>query len=215
MIVHPILVESLRGAGAIGTEETVHWKSPLKADGFTEYRDNAALKLINAEHLTTRSLSEFWPHRGPVWDALGITSAGTRILVEAKAHISEAASPPSKATEKSLALIRQSLEEARRFYAPKATADWAGNLYQYANRLAIHFLLRTVNGLSTKLIFLDFINARDMNGPTDPLEWQGATRLVHALLGLPACLEKHEVGSNFLKSAFRRVSRLISISKIY
>jgi hypothetical protein len=188
-----ILIASLREAGAIDTEETVHWKSPLKADGFAEYRDTAALKLINADHLATRSLSEFWQRRGPVWDALGVSSTGTRILVEAKAHIPEAASPPSKATEKSLALIRQSLEEARRFYAPKATADWTGNLYQYANRLAIHYLLRTVNGLPTKLIFLDFINALDMNGPTDPLEWQGATRLIHALLGLPASLEKHGV----------------------
>jgi len=188
-----VLLHAFRKAGALGTEETIEWKSPLKSDNFTEYRDMSALRLLNAEILPKRPLNEFWPSRGPVWDALGITSTGSRILLEAKAHIPEAASPPSQASEKSLALIRHSLEEARRFYAPKATADWSGSLYQYANRLAIHYFLRELNGFPTTLIFLDFLNAREMNGPTDPLEWKEATRLIHALLGLPANLEKHSV----------------------
>ncbi|WP_448873073.1 hypothetical protein [Desulfobulbus propionicus] len=188
-----LLLHALRGVGALGSDETVAWKSPLKSDNFTEYRDNAAFRLLNAEMLPKKALSEFWPSRGPVWDALGVTSAETRILLEAKAHIPEAASPPSRASEKSLDLIRRSLEEARRFYAPKATADWSGSLYQYANRLAIHYFLRELNGFPAILIFLDFLNAREMKGPTNSLEWKGATRLIHALLGLPASLEKYGV----------------------
>ena len=127
-----------------------------------------------------------------------MSSAGTRILVEAKAHIPEAASPPSLASEASLVHIRQSLAEARKFYAPKAKADWSGNLYQYANRLAFQYLLNHLNALPCKLIFLDFLNANEMSGPESCLEWKGATRLIHALLGLPPDLSIHGVYHAYL-----------------
>lgn len=113
--------------------------------------------------------------------------------MEAKAHIPEAASPPSQASEGSLKLIRASLAEARRYYAPKAKADWSGNLYQYANRLAFQYLFSKLNGLDSRLVFLDFYNAADVTGPESEAEWRGATRLIHALLGLPADLTKHGV----------------------
>jgi hypothetical protein len=89
--------------------------------------------------------------------------------------------------------IRQSLDEARRHYAPKATADWSGALYQYANRLAFQYFLAHVNRLPTRLLFLDFYNATDVQGPESEAEWRGATRLIHALLGLPPDLRKHGV----------------------
>ena len=188
-----LLDAALRREGAIGPNECIDWKSPLKTDGFTEYRDAAALRLIDADPLPKRSLAAFWPRRGPVWDALGLSSTGIRILVEAKAHIAEAASPPSQASEHSLAHIRESLAEARKFYAPKAKADWSGNLYQYANRLAFQYLLNRLNGLPTRLIFVDFLHAKEMSGPESYLEWKGATRLIHALLGLPLDLSVHGV----------------------
>ena len=100
----------------------------------------------------------------------------------------EAASPPSKASESSLALIRRSLDNARAYYAPGATADWSGRFYQYANRLAFQYLLAELNGLPSRLVFLDFINATDVNGPTSEGEWHGARQLIHALLGLPSDL---------------------------
>jgi hypothetical protein len=93
---HSLLDNALRQTEAIGPLDTVEWKSPLKSDGFTEYRDTAALRLINADPLPKLTLAEFWPPRGPAWDALGVSSVGTRILVEAKAHIPEAASPPRR-----------------------------------------------------------------------------------------------------------------------
>ena len=38
-------------------------------------------------------------------------------------------------------------------------------------------------------MFLDFTNAVDMDGPTTEEEWRGATRLIHAILGLLATLD--------------------------
>lgn len=111
-----LLDETLRSAGAIATGDSVDWRSPLASHGFAEYRDAAALHCLGVKELPKRSLEKFWPPRGPVWDALGVSRQGRLVLVEAKAHIPEAASPPSKASPESLAHIRRSLEEARRFY---------------------------------------------------------------------------------------------------
>ena len=180
-----LLEQALRTAGAIEDGETLSWRSPVAATEFCEYRDGAALAALEIATLPRRSLAEFWPKRGPVWDGLAISSAGRRILVEAKAHIAEAASPPSQASDASLAHIRRSLEEARKYYAPRSSADWCGNLYQYANRLAFHYLLSVVNEVPCSLVFLDFCNAQDMQGPESPEQWKGATELIHALLGLP------------------------------
>src|SRR5436190_11293555 len=108
-----LLDEALCRAGAIDSDDSVDWKCPLEADGFAEYRDEKVLRCLGIDTLPKRSLRQFWPARGPVWDALGITKKKRLILVEAKAHIPEAASPPSKASAASLELIRSSLEEAR------------------------------------------------------------------------------------------------------
>jgi hypothetical protein len=188
-----LLDESLRRAGAINTDDSVDWKCPVEAQGFVEYRDEEVLRCLGIKALPKRTLAEFWPRRGPVWDALGTTKKGLLVLVEAKAHIPEAASPPSQATETSLKLIRKSLEEARAHYAPRAKADWSRNLYQYANRLAFQYLFSHVNKLPTRLVFLDFYNAPDVESPESEAEWKGATRLIHALLGLPADLTSHGV----------------------
>ncbi|GAB4468732.1 MAG: hypothetical protein OHK0029_41200 [Armatimonadaceae bacterium] len=82
----------------------------------------------------------------------------------------------------------RSLEEARRYYAPRAAADWSGSFYQYANRLAFQYFFAHLNGLPTRLVILDFNIASDVEGPESEAEWRGATRLIHALLGLPASL---------------------------
>jgi hypothetical protein len=145
-----------------------------------------------------KPLDQFWPARGPVWDALGITSDNCPVFVEAKAHIPEAASPASKASPGSLALINKSLGEARGFYAPKARAAWSGLFYQYANRLAHHYFLAKLNGLPSKLVFLYFVNADDMLGPMSAEEWHGASRLIHAVLGLPKDLHDRGVFDAFL-----------------
>jgi hypothetical protein len=188
-----LLDDALRLAGAIEADDSVSWKSPLASAKFKEYRDGEVLRFLDIKGLPKRSLSEFWPARGPVWDALGLSKKGCLVLVEAKAHIPEAASPPSKASKPSLALIQQSLDEARRHYAPRSKVDWSQTLYQYANRLAFQYFFAHVNGLPSRLVFLDFCNAADVKGPESEAEWQGATRLIHALLGLPADLTEHGI----------------------
>lgn len=128
-----------------------------------------------------------------MWDGTAITDTKKSISVEAKAHIPEAASPASCASPKSLKLIEASLEEARKFYAPNSSAKWSGIFYQYANRLAHHYFLEFQNNVPNILIFLNFLNATEVDGPASKLEWEGAIRLLHTVLGLPKSLEKHNV----------------------
>ncbi|MBL7177378.1 MAG: hypothetical protein ISS66_16265 [Desulfobacteraceae bacterium] len=47
----------------------LHWISPLENDKFAEYQDTAFLKACGLKNLSAE-LKAFWPHRGPVWDAL-------------------------------------------------------------------------------------------------------------------------------------------------
>lgn len=42
----------------------IEWCSPLRSDEFAEYRDNAFLDRLGIT-LGNRSLSSFWPERGP------------------------------------------------------------------------------------------------------------------------------------------------------
>lgn len=193
-----LLRTALRRAGVIGKHVTVEWKSPLDAQLGREYRDASALRQVDLVSSLKVPLTAFWPSRGPVWDALAVTSDGTRILVEAKAHIPEAASPGTAAAGESLTLIERSLQEARKYYAPRSKASWTGTFYQYANRLAFQYFLSHTNALPTRLVFLAFTNAADVDGPASEEEWHGATRLLHAALGLPADLARFGVHHAFL-----------------
>ena len=181
---------ALKKSGALRERETVVWSSPLAAEGYKEYRGKDALKKLELDNDNLDvPLSDFWPHRGAVWDGLGVTSQNRPLILEAKAHIPEAASPGTKASPASRPLIEKSLARTRKYLAPKAKADWTGTFYQYANRLAFQFYLKKLNGLDSTLVFLDFTNAADMDGPTTVEEWKDATRMIHAALGLPADLE--------------------------
>lgn len=191
-----LLLGALHRSGTIGPKSTVKWQSPLEPE-FREYRDGSALEKTGVINLK-RPLKDFWPARGPVWDALAVTSEARPLFVEAKAHICEAASPASRASQSSLQLIERSLQQARRFYAPGATATWSNLFYQYANRLAHQYFLREVNRVPSALVFLYFVNADDMLGPTSEEEWRGTVRLIHAVLGLPKDLRPHGVFDAFL-----------------
>jgi len=192
-----LLLSALRRSGAVGPRNSVVWQSPIEADEFREYRDQKALAKAGITGLK-EPLDHFWPARGPVWDALGITSEGHPLFMEGKAHIPETASPPTKASVPSRQLIDRSLGEARRFYAPKAIATWSNLFYQYTNRLAYQYFLRERNGIPSMLVFLYFLNADDMLGPASEEEWHGAVRLIHSVLGLPKDLRSYEVFDAFL-----------------
>lgn len=191
---HPALLQSvLLEAGAIAPDERTEWTAPLASDGFAEPRDAVALRKAGIASLPVRSLSEFWPKGGPVWDAVAKVGRGGSLFVEAKAHVAEAASPASKATPVSLARIEAALVEARGFFAPDSSADWHRVFYQYANRLAHQYLFKHVNHIDSRLVFLYFLNAVDVRGPASVAEWEATTKLIHAALGLPDDLRAYGV----------------------
>lgn len=193
-----LLHSALRKCGAVGRRESLCWVSPVATDDYCEYRDGAALDKLRLTQRIRKPLGTFWPARGCVWDALGIAGESRPILVEAKAHIPEAASQGTRASEKSRALIESSLAAARRHFAPRSKADWSGLFYQYANRLAHQFYFRKLNDVESSLVFLYFTNAVDVDGPTTEEEWQGACRLIHAVLGLPGDLSSFGVHHAFV-----------------
>ena len=196
-----LLLGALRQSEAIGPRISVKWESPLERENFLEYQGGAALEKVGIGNALKKPLQDFWPARGAVWDALGITSEEhpRPLFIEAKAHIPEAASPGSKAkAQASRDLIAQSLDQARHFYSPRATAKWNELFYQYANRLAHHYFLKEINGVPSILVFLYFVNADDMLGPMSAEEWHGAVRLIHAVLGLPRDLTRFGVFDAFL-----------------
>lgn len=104
------LLGALQRSGAIAPRASVTWCSPLEKEDFQEYRDGKALEKAGiAKSNLKKALEEFWPARGPVWDALGITPEGHPLFVEAKAHIPEAVTPATRASPTSLKLIERSL----------------------------------------------------------------------------------------------------------
>jgi hypothetical protein len=194
-----LLLSALQRSGAIGPRASITWSSPLEADGFREYRDRVALSKAGVPSTLKRSLADFWPARGPVWDAIGTTSPeGHPIFLESKAHIPEAASPGTVASARSREMIDRSLGEARRFFRSRTSAIWSNLFYQYANRLAHQYYLRRLNDIPSVLVFVYFVNADDMLGPMTEQEWHGAIRLIHAILGVPRDLTSHGVFDAFL-----------------
>jgi len=163
--------------------EKITWLSPIADDEYAEYQDQAFLELLGIR-LPKVSLSDFWPSRGPVWDGLGKAHSGNVFLVEAKSHISEVLSPKTGAGEKSLRKIKKSLNETKTFLHSKSEHDWTTTFYQYTNRLAHLYLLRALNEVPAYLVFLYFVNDKDMNGPKSVDEWIGAISLLKSYLGV-------------------------------
>jgi hypothetical protein len=177
-----ILNSQIRRALNLPEGERIEWLSPLRADAYAEYRDEAFLKLLGVK-LGIVSLAEFWPKGGPQWDALGKSSSGKLLLVEAKSHISELLSSLQAKDNDSIRKIKTSLDETKEYLHANATVDWSLYFYQYANRLAHLYLLKK-NGLPAYLIHVYFINDAEMNGPTSFLEWQGAIELLNSYIGI-------------------------------
>ena len=163
--------------------DKIAWLSPLVEDGYAEYQDQAFLDLLNIT-LTEVPLSDFWPLKGPVWDGLGKSETGKVFLVEAKSHISEVLSPKTGAGAKSLRKIKKSLNETKSFLNSTSEHDWTSTFYQYTNRLAHLYLLRVLNEVPAYLVFVYFVNDKEMNGPQSIDEWFGAIKLLHSFLGI-------------------------------
>ncbi len=59
------LLESL----GLAHDAPITWTCPLANNAFAEYRNHDFIRLCGVE-LPQRRLEEFWPVRGPQWDAL-------------------------------------------------------------------------------------------------------------------------------------------------
>ena len=173
----------------------VRWVSPLKGDGFAEYRDGDFLSKLGLNDLSV-PLTDFWPKRGPQWDALGRADSGEIFLVEAKANIPEIVSKPTGAKAKSLDLIRKSLAETKDHIKSNSTADWSSDFYQYTNRLAHLYYLRVLNQVPAYLVFIYFIGDRSVKGPEHREMWVGAIEVMEQYLGIK---KKHNLDEYILK----------------
>ncbi|MEX2029349.1 MAG: hypothetical protein WD906_00025 [Anaerolineales bacterium] len=134
---------------------------------------------------------------------MALTSSGAVLMVEAKANLPELESPSSQAREQSASVIRRSLARAKPSFGAPATAEWMRVYYQYANRLAWLHFLRAENAVDAYLVFLYFVGASEVAGPTSESEWEPAIELAHQ------ALELHEGPlSPFVLNAFVNVQDL-------
>ena len=179
---HPaVLTSAIRSRGGLSGSWSVDWLSPREADDWAEYRDADFLSLLGLSCLND-DLAAYWPSRGPQWDALGLSSEGEVVLVEAKSHLNELRSDCG-AAEPSLQKIRESIAATKAHLQVAASADWLNGYYQYANRLAhLHFLQQ--HDASARLVFVYFVNDVDMAGPASVSDWEGGLATVYSALGL-------------------------------
>ena len=161
-------------------ENTIEWLSPKEDDDYSEYRDQGFLDLLGI-NLSKNKLRDFWPPQGPQWDALGRIKDSAYFLVEAKAHVSELISSSQAKSTRSKSLIKKSLDETRAYLNLNRDFDFTKGLYQYCNRLAHLYFLRTVNNIPAYLVFVYFIYD-NTHIPTRKDEWRGALQLMHSLL---------------------------------
>lgn len=178
-----ILNEHIKRNLRFTNDNEIGWRSPLKDDNYAEYRDQDFIERLGVTLKTVR-LRDFWPTRGPQWDALGKNSKGNVFLVEAKSHIPEMISTVQAKDKHSLTKIRESLKRTKNFLNAKKMVDWSTCFYQYTNRLAHLYLLRELNQLPAYLLFIYFINDSEMNGPKTINEWKGAIKLLQSYLGI-------------------------------
>ena len=194
----------------IGKQMIIDWKSPLKADGYAEYRDEDFLGRLGILNNIKYPLIAFWPNNGPQWDALGVKDDKDDkeyevILVEAKANIPEMVSPGTDAKNpQSIKKIRNSLAEVKKYLNINNGIDWTGTFYQYVNRIAHLYYLREKNQIKAHLLFIYFINDITVHGPKSKDEWLGAIQAMECCLGLD---KKHKL-RKYIHDIFIDVSDL-------
>lgn len=159
------------------------WLSPLKDDQYAEYRDSDFIIKLGVANLKI-PLENFWPNKGPRWDALG-KSDKAFFMVESNANIDEMISPlKTIQSNDTFELIDQSIDETKAFIQPTVDVEWTFEYYQYSIRLAHLYFLREVNNIPAYLIFIYFINDESVDGPKTKEEWMTAIQKMKDYLGL-------------------------------
>lgn len=195
---YPRLLDS--ASPAVSALGGIEWVSPLEADDYSEYRDECFLERLKIS-LPNRRLANFWPARGPQWDALGRTTSGGVVLVEGKAHTNEIESPGTQSVGMSRESIERTLSETKQYFDVGPEVSWLGKYYQYANRLSHLYLLREVNGIDAHLLFVYFVGDRQMHGPLTAGAWRDAIDRCHSALGLPTDMRRADVIEAFVDVA--------------
>ena len=198
-----LLNQRLREALGLTQDSAIAWTSPLSQDDFAEYRDDDFIRLT-AMQLPQRRLEEFWPVRGPQWDALARVGTSGALLVEAKANVPEIVSPGTGAAGERKALLEKSLAELKAFLGVDPNISWSGKFYQYANRLAHLYFLREVNRQDAYLAFVYFTGDSDVDGPATVAEWKAALTVAKGALGVP---KRHRL-SKYVAEVFIDISEL-------
>jgi hypothetical protein len=150
---------------------SLEWRAPL-APEYKEPRDGAFLASVDREDLAG-SLREFWPARGPVWDALAVVhlvGGGCGVLLcEGKSHPGEIYGGGTKARERSRTRIAEALGATQDWLGiPRAPERWMdplrsaqsgySSVYQSANRYAHLYWLREIAGVEAWLCHLLFVD---------------------------------------------------------
>ena len=129
--------------------------SPLAADMYSEYRDSEFLERVGLGVLKSRLL-EFWPQGGPCWDALARIEGGC-LLIEAKSHVPEIYGGGCEASPESRQKIHSALDATKAWLGVSPEVDWAGRLYQSANRYACLYFLREIARVQAFLVNVYFV----------------------------------------------------------
>jgi hypothetical protein len=158
----------------------IHWVSPLANEKYSEYRDSDFLDRVGLAHLGSK-LSDFWPRRGPSWDALARIEDGC-VLIEAKSHVSEIECGGCKASEESCSTIKKAFELTKEWLGASTDHDWMGRYYQCANRYAHLYFLTQMAGIRAFMVNVYFID--DPNSKTTRAAWDPAIAAVKQGLGL-------------------------------
>jgi hypothetical protein len=178
---------------SLPADAAVTWVSPVAERGFAEYQDVDFLRAVGLE-AHAASLGEFWPARGPVWDALGVVEDGEErpgvFLAEGKSYPAELFGGGCKATEPARSKIVRALARTQGWAGIAEDPErWMGRLYQTANRLAHLYWLREVLGIRAWLVHLLFVG--DPHGPTTREEWIEAMEAANEELGLGGIAVPH------------------------
>jgi hypothetical protein len=161
-------------------EKNIQWVSPLTADGYSEYQDSEFLERVGLGVLAPKLL-DFWPRRGPCWDALARIENGC-VLIEAKSHVPEIYSGGCGASSRSRRKIQTALDATKAWLDVSPDADWTGRLYQSANRYSYLYFLREIAKVQAFLVNIYFIG--DPRTPTSRENWDAATVSVNQELAL-------------------------------
>jgi hypothetical protein len=169
------------------------WVSPLADRAYAEYQDMDFLRAVGLE-AHGASFGDFWPARGPVWDALAIVEGeGERpgvLLAEGKSYPGELFGGGCKATEPARSKIAKAITRTQGWAGIEEDPErWMGRLYQTANRLAHLYGLREVAAVRAWMTHLLFVN--DPHGPTTREEWVDAMEDANAELGLAGAAVPH------------------------